>query len=68
LFAAERALRAVRHRVAGRTHRPADVVDVPQVGPGLERLLLGLCRWDEQVLNHRDLPFGSSVFLAAVRP
>jgi hypothetical protein len=44
------------------------VVDVPPVGPALERMLLGLCRLDERVLTHRDLPFGSSVFLAAVRP
>ena len=58
---------AARHRLARRTHRPADVVDVPEVGPGLERVLLGLCRWDERVLTSRDLPFGSSVFLAAVK-
>ena len=67
LFVAERAVRAARHRVARRTRRPADVVDVPQVGRGVERMLLGLCRLDERVLAHRDLPFGSSVFLAAVR-
>ena len=67
MFVAERAVRAARHRFARRTHRPADVVDVPQVGPGVERILLGLCRLDERVLTHRDLPFGSSVFLAAVR-
>ena len=47
---------------------PADVVDVPQVGPALERVLLALCRWDGRMLAHRDLPFGSSVFLAAVKP
>jgi SAM-dependent methyltransferase len=68
MFAAERAVRAARHRIARRTHRPADVVDVPEVGTRLERVLLGLCRWDERILAHRDLPFGSSVFLAAVRP
>lgn len=67
MFVAERAVRATRHRFARRTDRPADVVDVPQVGPGVERLLLSLCRLDERVLTHRDLPFGSSVFLAAVR-
>ena len=68
LFAAERALRGVRHRLSRRaTSGPADVVDVPEVGSTVERVLLGLCRWDERVLARRDLPFGSSVFVAAVR-
>jgi SAM-dependent methyltransferase len=67
-FVAERAVRGVRHRLApARGAAPADVVDVPRVSAGLERLLLGLCHWDERVLTHRDLPFGSSVFLAAVK-
>ncbi len=69
MFAGERAVRRVRHRLSRRgATGPADVVDVPEVGPTVERVLLGLCRWDERVLAHRDLPFGSSVFLAAVRP
>jgi SAM-dependent methyltransferase len=69
MFAGERAVRRLRHRLSRRrTTGPADVVDVPEVGPTAERVLLGLCRWDERVLSHRDLPFGSSVFLAAVRP
>jgi SAM-dependent methyltransferase len=67
MFVAERAVRGARHRFARRTDRPADVVDVPDVGAGLERVLLGLCRWDERVLARRDLPFGSSVVLAAVK-
>jgi len=67
MFVAERLVRAARHKVARRTHRPVDVVDVPEVGDGLEKVLLGLCRWDERVLARRDLPFGSSVFLAAVK-
>ena len=67
-YAAERAVRAVRHRLARGHQGPADVVDVPDVGPVLERILLGLCRWDARMLAHRDLPFGSSVFLAAVKP
>lgn len=70
-FAAERAVRGLRHRLA-RAHgrgddAPADVVDVPPMGPRVERLLLGLCRWDERMLGVRDLPFGSSVFLAAAK-
>jgi hypothetical protein len=68
MFVAERAVRAARHRLARRTHRPVDVVDVPEVGPGLERVLLGLCALDRRMLARRDLPFGSSVFLAAVKP
>ena len=69
MFAGERALRGVRQRLSRRrTAGPADVVDVPEVGHTVERVLLGLCRWDERVLAHGDLPFGSSVFLAAVRP
>jgi len=67
-FAAERVVRGVRHRLTpGRRAGPADIVDVPPVSATLERLLLGLCRWDERVLAHRDLPFGSSVFIAAVK-
>jgi SAM-dependent methyltransferase len=69
-FVAERVVRGVRHRLArddSSAGRPADVVDVPLVGPRVERVLLGLCRWDERVLGHRDLPFGSSVFLAAAK-
>lgn len=63
-FAAERALRVVRHRlVPGGSH---DGVDLPRVPSAVERVLLGLCRVDERVLARRDLPFGSSVFLAAV--
>jgi SAM-dependent methyltransferase len=68
MFVAERAVRAARHRLARRTRRPVDVVDVPEVGPGLERVLLALCGLDERMLARRDLPFGSSVFLAAVKP
>jgi SAM-dependent methyltransferase len=67
-FAAERAVRGLRHRLRRtRPDAPADIVDVPPVGPTLERVLLGLCRWDERLLAARDLPFGSSVFLAAVK-
>jgi SAM-dependent methyltransferase len=68
MFVAERAVRAVRHRLARRPPRPVDVVDVPEVGLGLERVLLALCGLDERMLARRDLPFGSSVFLAAVKP
>ena len=67
-FAAERAVRHLQQRFTrSRRTEPADVVDLPAVGPATERLLLGLCRIDQGLLGGRDLPFGSSVFLAAVR-
>jgi len=67
-FAAERAWRAVQHRTGSSgAQGPADVVDLPTVSSPLERLLLGLCRLDRRALAHRDLPFGSSVFLAAAK-
>lgn len=67
-FAAERALRAVQHRVGSSdVDGPADVVDLPPVSRGVERVLLGLCRLDRRLLARRDLPFGSSLFLAAVK-
>jgi SAM-dependent methyltransferase len=68
MFVAERAVRRLRHRIRpSRTTGPADVVDVPDVGRTAERLLLGLCGLDRRLLARRDLPFGSSVFVAAVR-
>jgi SAM-dependent methyltransferase len=67
LFAAERLLRRVRHRLHPATAGPADIVDVPEIGPSVERVLLGLCRWDDRLLRRRDLPFGSSVFIVAVK-
>jgi SAM-dependent methyltransferase len=67
-FVADRGARALRHRIAAvRGSGRADVVEVPAIGPTAERLLLGLCRLDEHVLARRDLPFGSSLFVAAVR-
>ena len=65
-FAAERALGIVQHRLGRRPRGSVDGMDLPRVPPAVERGLLGLCRLDERVLTRRDLPFGSSVFLAAV--
>ena len=61
-FAAERAVRKLRPT--------ADEPDtsLPDVSPTVERVLLGLCRLDRRLLARRDLPFGSSVVLAAVKP
>jgi hypothetical protein len=61
-FAAERLLRRLRRRGP---EAPADIVSLPEVSPPVERLLLGLARLDRALLGRRDLPFGSSVLLAA---
>lgn len=66
-FAAERAWLAVRHRVGSGPSGPADVVDLPPVGRTLERVLVGLSGLDDKALARRDLPFGSSLFVAATR-
>jgi SAM-dependent methyltransferase len=68
-FATERLLRRVGQAVRGDSMAgPADVVAVPDLSPTTERLLLALTRLDEKALRRRDLPFGSSVFVAAVNP
>ena len=60
LFAAERIGRKLR--------RPADEpASLPDVSPTVERVLMGLCRMDRWLLSRRDLPFGSSVVLAATK-
>lgn len=64
LFAAER----VSRKLAGRASRgPVDVVELPHVPRPLNSALLAMSRVDRAVLSRRDLPFGSSVFLAATR-
>lgn len=65
-FAAERALRVAQHRLGGRPRGSVEGMDLPRVPTAVELVLLGLCRVDDRVLRRRDLPFGSSVFLAAV--
>ncbi|WP_241005380.1 bifunctional 2-polyprenyl-6-hydroxyphenol methylase/3-demethylubiquinol 3-O-methyltransferase UbiG [Nocardioides sp. zg-1228] len=61
LFAAERLRRRVRPAPAGDSR-------LPEVSPALDRVLSGVCRAEARVLRRGDLPFGSSVFVAAVRP
>lgn len=63
MFAAERLVRRARER-----RRPATDPGLPQVSPVLDRLLTGVCGAEARVLRRRDLPFGSSVFLAAEKP
>lgn len=69
LFAVERATR--RFKQAVRRHgrqRPADVVAVPEVSRVADRLLTWLGGLDDGVLRRHDLPFGSSVVVAARKP
>ena len=62
-FVAERTARRLAQTV-GRTP-PSGLAPV---SPRLERLFLRLCALERRALATRDLPFGSSVFLAATKP
>jgi SAM-dependent methyltransferase len=61
LFVAERAGRRLRPPAPGASR-------LPQPVPVVDRLLRGLCRLEARLLARRDLPFGSSVLVAAVKP
>jgi SAM-dependent methyltransferase len=61
MFVAERARRRLARAPEGDTR-------LPQVSPPVDRALMGLCGLDARVLRRRDLPFGSSVLLVAVKP
>jgi hypothetical protein len=51
-----------------RSTGPADTVEIPRVPRPLHHALMGLTRIDRAVLSRgRDLPFGSSVLVAATR-
>jgi SAM-dependent methyltransferase len=63
LFVAERAARRMR----GPALQPADS-RLPSVSPRAEGVLLRLSALDRRMLRRWDLPFGSSVFLAAMKP
>jgi SAM-dependent methyltransferase len=67
-FAGDRMVRSLRHRFgSSRSDGPSDVVELAPVSPLVEKVLLGLCRLDRRAMTRRDLPFGSSVFLAAAK-
>ena len=57
IFAAERLLR-----------RRPQAQRLPTVSPVADRVLRGLCAAEARVLPRVDLPFGSSVLVAAVKP
>ena len=61
LFVAERLRRRLR---PGATTDPR----LPEVSPALDRALMAVCRQEARLLQRRDLPVGSSVLVAAVRP
>ncbi len=61
LFVAERVRRRLRTPPEGDSR-------LPEVSPGLDRALTAVCRAESRVLARADVPFGSSVFVAAVRP
>ena len=61
VFAAERLARRVRRG-------PTSDDSLPQPSPAVERVLLGLSRAEARWLRRRDLPFGSSIFLAGEKP
>ncbi len=68
-FAVERLLRRAK-RLADRgqlPRSPVDTVSLPEVPVALERLFRWLCRREASVLARADLPFGSSVIVAAVK-
>jgi SAM-dependent methyltransferase len=67
-FAAERGVRRVRQGVTARSPAPDLGNRLPPVSPAQDKLLTGLSRLDQRALRRVDLPFGSSVFLAARRP
>jgi len=56
-------------RLARRVRRPSGSDDsLPQPAPAVERALLGVSRLEARWLRRRDLPFGSSIFLAGEKP
>jgi SAM-dependent methyltransferase len=68
LFAAQRLGSRARDRLVRRPATLAqDVVTVPRLPAAGERLLLALSGIDRKLLARTDLPFGSSVFAAAVK-
>jgi SAM-dependent methyltransferase len=62
LFVAERARRRLRSPADGSDSR------LPAVSPRADKVLMGLSGLDGRILRRTNLPFGSSIFLAAVKP
>jgi SAM-dependent methyltransferase len=60
-FAAERVVRRLRSGSGPSADR------LPQVSPIMDRMLMGLTRVELPIIRKHDLPFGSSVLVAAVK-
>jgi SAM-dependent methyltransferase len=63
LFVAERARRGLQAPAA-----PEPGNRLPEVSPRTDKILMGLSGLDHRLLRKTNLPFGSSIFLAAVKP
>jgi hypothetical protein len=66
-FAAQRLSSRALGGLRKETTAPEDVVSLPQVPSWMSRLFLSLSRVDARLLRRRDLPFGSSVLVAATK-
>lgn len=62
-FVADRVVRRLRPRNSGDPEQR-----LTPVPAALDRVLLGLTGVERRIMRRRDLPFGSSVFLAALKP
>lgn len=67
MFAADRLLRRVRQERQPAPLEGTERPPLPQVSPFTDRVLTGLSATEATLLRKHDLPFGSSVFLAALR-
>jgi SAM-dependent methyltransferase len=67
-FAAERLARRTVQRLSRQGAAPADVAPLPSIPAVLDRALEALGRVDVRLLRRWDLPFGSSVVVAARKP
>ena len=68
LFAAERLTRRAARALSRSTVAPADVAPVPSMPAAADRLLGALGGIDVRLLKRWNLPFGSSVVVAARKP
>jgi SAM-dependent methyltransferase len=69
MFAADRLRTRLKERRRSVAALDPDAVPgLPEVSPVVEKTLLGLAELDRKVLRSRNLPFGSSVVVAARKP
>ena len=64
----QRLARRAKHILTRTPTEAADIVPLPKTSPALDKLLTGLGGLDDRVLGRRNLPFGSSVVVAARKP